>query len=481
MHQHFNRMDNIKMMKRNAMIFDHLCRASSELNSIFSLPALFVLAIKFVTVISTTFAYTYRFIVTNILLENAIWIYSFLCVTESIRILILLSAADMPVKQVRLLHERVTAMSLSGFAKTIAEKITMMILLVQVDEDRVHLSAGGLFKVGAHLIPALHPFVSLCQACGLIPYTMKRNSTSGKFELVVGVRFLSDDLQDVLWTDRNIPITLIILSGVTSSSFLAQLLSSRWIALNYRHLDNAVKAVQEVERLFGEKFLLEHKSSIMTRFVAGFAAVMTTAIVAILSMGPLFVILLPENVNVFSLTAMFMILASVNVMFDSSLLFVHISYYITAYYIQLISFRLKKEDHDEFQQAVHKGTDQIKMMKQNALIFDHLCRASSELNSIFSLPAFFLLSIKFVTVISTAFAYTQSFIYRNAILENAIWIYPFLFLTESVRIFFLLAAADMPVHQVRVLHERVTTMSLSGFSKTMAEKIAVSFFILSAS
>ncbi|XP_045026257.1 uncharacterized protein LOC123470253 [Daphnia magna] len=342
----------------------------------------------------------------------------------------------------------------------------------------------------------LHPFVSLCQACGLIPYTMKRNSTSGKFErftfsvrnvstwwfllvfisqilVVVGVKFLSDDLQDVLWTDRNIPITLIILSGVTSSSFLAQLLSSRWIALNYRHLDNAVKAVQEVERLFGERFLLEHKSSIMTRFVAGFAAVMTTAIVAILSMGPLFVILLPENVNVFSLTAMFMILASVNVMFDSSLLFVHISYYITAYYIQLISFRLKKEDHDEFQQAVHKGTDQIKMMKQNALIFDHLCRASSELNSIFSLPAFFLLSIKFVTVISTAFAYTQSFIYRNAILENAIWIYPFLFLTESVRIFFLLAAADMPVHQVRVLHERVTTMSLSGFSKTMAEKIAM--------
>lgn len=88
--------------------------------------------------------------------------------------------------------------------------------------------------------------------------------------------YLSGDLQDKLSADRNIPITLIILSGISSALFSAQLLPSRWIALHYRHLDNAVKVVQKVENLFGEKFIVEHKSSIMIRFVIGFAVVLMT-------------------------------------------------------------------------------------------------------------------------------------------------------------------------------------------------------------
>ncbi|KAI9565951.1 hypothetical protein GHT06_009749 [Daphnia sinensis] len=342
----------------------------------------------------------------------------------------------------------------------------------------------------------LRPFVRLCQVCGLIPYTMKRNSITGKFEqftfsvrnvstwwfllvfisqisAVVVVRFLSSYLQGALSTEGNIPTTMIFLTGVTSSAFLAQLLSSRWIALNYRHLDNVVKAVQEIERLFGESFLLKHKSSIMIRFIAGFAIAMTMAIGALFVMGPMFSMLLPENTSVFAITALFMILVSVNVMFDSSLLFIHICYYIIAHYIQLISLCFKNEDNGECQQAVREGTNKIKLMRRNALIFDYLCRASSELNSIFSLPAFFLLGLKFVTVISCAFAYTYRFIHKSVILENSNHVHSFLFLMESVRFCCLLAAADMPVHQVRVLHGCISNMSLSGFSKTLTEKIAM--------
>lgn len=145
----------------------------------------------------------------------------------------------------------------------------------------------------------LQPFVSLCQACGMIPFTIERNLTTGKFErftfslkhfatwwfsfilvfqisVVVVVGNLSGDMQDVLMSDRNIPTTLIILTGITSSAFLVQLLSSRWIPLNYRHLRKAVEDLQKVEQLFGDKFIEEHKSSAMIQFFAGFVIVLIT-------------------------------------------------------------------------------------------------------------------------------------------------------------------------------------------------------------
>lgn len=157
----------------------------------------------------------------------------------------------------------------------------------------------------------LQPFVSLCQACGFVPYTIKRNSTTGKFERftfsfknfitwwfllvlvyqifgVSTVGFLSGDLQDMLSTDRTIPTTLILLTGISSSLFLAQLLPSRWIALHHRRLTNAVEAIQRVERLLGEEFITEHASSIPIRFVVGFAAVLMTVKPSFLQISTLF-------------------------------------------------------------------------------------------------------------------------------------------------------------------------------------------------
>ncbi|KAI9565955.1 hypothetical protein GHT06_009753 [Daphnia sinensis] len=349
------------------------------------------------------------------------------------------------------------------------------------------------FFTSMSVFEQLQPFVSLCQACGLFPYRIERNSTTGKFErftfsvkhcstwwfltvlvlqitIVVMMGNLSRDFQEVLSTDKSIPITLFILNGVTSLTFLAQLVSSRWIAFNCRHLGNAVEAVQKVEVLFGEKFVAEHRSSIMTRFFIGFAVIIITSSGMIFAIGPVFALLLPVNTTAFSITALSISLASVTMMFDCSLLFVHICYYITAHYIQLVLLHCDKKDFEEIQGTIPKRRDNIEMAKRSALIFGHLCRASSDLDSIFSLPAFFVLGIKFVTVISTAFAYIYRFLVTNILLESAIWIYSFLFLTESIRLLVLLTAADMPV---RLLRERVTAMSLSGFAKTMAEKITM--------
>ncbi|KAI9565953.1 hypothetical protein GHT06_009751 [Daphnia sinensis] len=341
----------------------------------------------------------------------------------------------------------------------------------------------------------LQPFVSLCQACGLIPYSTKRNSATFKFErftfsignvstwwfllvlalqisIVVVMGQLNGELQDVLSTDRNIPTTMIVLTGVSSTAFLAQLFSSRWIVLKYRRLGNAVEAVQKAECLFGEKFIAEHQSSIKTRFFAGFALVVIMTISGMFVFEPLYAVILPKDIDVFLITAFFTVLASINVMFDCSLLFIHICYYIIAHYIQLISLRCKEEDNDDFHASLRKGMDKIKVMRRIALIFDYLCRASSEINSVFSFPVLFLLGIKFVTVVTSAFICIYRFIHTNSVLlEIGFWVNPFLCCTEIIRIWIFLATAEMPVNQVRLLHERVTVMSLSGFPKIFCEKV----------
>ncbi|XP_057369966.2 putative gustatory receptor 28b [Daphnia carinata] len=143
-----------RQWESNALIFNHLCRASSELNSIFSFPTLFMLASKFISVVSTAYVYVYSFVRPNPVLQDYSMSMPFLFVTDWVRIFIALYAADMPVNQVRLLRERIIALSHSG-TQTLTDKINAMSMLMQTDENRVRLSAVGLFNVGMHLIPAL--------------------------------------------------------------------------------------------------------------------------------------------------------------------------------------------------------------------------------------------------------------------------------------------------------------------------------------
>lgn len=147
----------------------------------------------------------------------------------------------------------------------------------------------------------LGPFISLCQACGMIPYTIKGNSDTNKFEkftfsfkhfntwwfiliLVLQLSLLGAaplfyrELFDELSADRTMPITFTILTGTVSFSYLAQFLTCRWIMLRHRPLRTAVEAVQEVERLFGEKFIAQHQSSLVKRIVVGSTLVVTTVI-----------------------------------------------------------------------------------------------------------------------------------------------------------------------------------------------------------
>lgn len=141
----------------------------------------------------------------------------------------------------------------------------------------------------------LNPFVSLCQACGLIPYTIEYNLITNKLSRYtfsikhrttwwfVGILALqlasifftsysAKKLDHHISTDKSLPVTANnLLSLVNSISSFVQLLLSRWIVMRYRRLQTAIKAVQEVERLLGEEFMAQP-----TRFVIGFILILTT-------------------------------------------------------------------------------------------------------------------------------------------------------------------------------------------------------------
>ncbi len=144
----------------------------------------------------------------------------------------------------------------------------------------------------------LRPFVGLCQACGMIPYTIENNlitkqfsrftfslkhRTTWWFTCILAFQFVSICLvsyytangPENISTDRSLPITVNVLYTVYSCGTFIQLLLSRWTVMRYRRLQVVVEAVQEVEKLFGEEFIAQHKSSLTTRFFIGFILILT--------------------------------------------------------------------------------------------------------------------------------------------------------------------------------------------------------------
>jgi len=145
----------------------------------------------------------------------------------------------------------------------------------------------------------LRPFVGLCQACGMIPYSTEHDAITNKFagfalsfhrlvtwwfclifisQLVcVGVMIqFAASMTHEISTDGDIPMTLTILISVISSlSHLVQFFFSRWVVFRHRKLRNVVEMVQEVERIFQEEFIAQRKGSIRLRFVIGFSLIIS--------------------------------------------------------------------------------------------------------------------------------------------------------------------------------------------------------------
>ena len=82
----------------------------------------------------------------------------------------------------------------------------------------------------------------------------------------------------LLFTDNNIPLTLSLFSVFSLTSTGVQYVVSRYIVLQYRHLQNAVETVQNVERISKRVMisLKTPKNSIKSRIVIGITLILST-------------------------------------------------------------------------------------------------------------------------------------------------------------------------------------------------------------
>lgn len=155
------------------------------------------------------------------------------------------------------------------------------------------------------LLEQLLPLISLCQACGMIPFTVKYDSSTRKFSrfsfsfrhytswwfyilifvLQVSVPFLllkvSKKLKENIAVNQvPVPFTLTMLADLTMFGAFFQLFISRWLVLRYRlRLRNVVTVIQEVEKLLQKmlNYSVGQNYSVTKRFCIGF----TTLIVSV--------------------------------------------------------------------------------------------------------------------------------------------------------------------------------------------------------
>lgn len=163
---------------------------------------------------------------------------------------------------------------------------------------KLYNSQALTYSQAMSLIEELRPFVSFCQATGLIPFTLKRdliktgslvfsfsfkNFTTWWFIIILLLQLtfmtvmgsILPDLMSDYYIGEAIPVTIGLLGVSSIACSLATIISARWIVLRrYRSMKIALNIVQDIEYRHGLDF---HKqSSLMARFTVGAVLVMST-------------------------------------------------------------------------------------------------------------------------------------------------------------------------------------------------------------
>ena len=145
----------------------------------------------------------------------------------------------------------------------------------------------------------LRPFVSFCQACGMIPFHMEQSNSiptrsfTFRFSLkrfttwwfvavaiaqIVTTYIISQLFREMAENDiqiEAIPMTALVLGMFTLFGVLVIMAIPRWIVIRrYRNLNNALKALQDVD--VGITHRHKPKSSITLRFIVGFSLIVST-------------------------------------------------------------------------------------------------------------------------------------------------------------------------------------------------------------
>ncbi len=77
-------------------------------------------------------------------------------------------------------------------------------------------------------------------------------------------------------------------------------------------------------------------------------------------MFPIYQSFLPKDLDIFTATAFFSILTSISNMFECQYLLIHLSYYIIAHYIKLLSLHFDAVEDDELPAALNKRSKPLK-------------------------------------------------------------------------------------------------------------------------
>ncbi len=93
----------MEILGRNCEIFNYLCQACSELNCVFSIPVLFTVILKFISITGHAFDFIYHINYPDDLTTTNNWLMLYMVIMDWSTIYIILSAADMPITKVILL------------------------------------------------------------------------------------------------------------------------------------------------------------------------------------------------------------------------------------------------------------------------------------------------------------------------------------------------------------------------------------------
>ena len=143
------------------------------------------------------------------------------------------------------------------------------------------------------VLEKLSPFISICQFCGMLPFSMEYDPATKEFarfsfsfwhfitwwfvlifflQFVVPLVLISifGNLLQEMSNDSSLPLTLSIMAGVNAVCLITQLVLCRWIVFcYYRQLRNTVEAIQAVERIFKSSSFTGYENSVSKRVAVG--------------------------------------------------------------------------------------------------------------------------------------------------------------------------------------------------------------------
>ncbi|XP_046636099.1 putative gustatory receptor 28b [Daphnia pulicaria] len=150
-------MDTRKQKLKNSQrMFGYLCEALVEMNQAFSFPVLIFLTLRLISsAFSLYVAISGLLNANNLIFRALVPAFAMISIVGLFGILIVFRAADLPIIEMRGLRERIFSILNEEKDLDMDMELKAVAFLQDISEERVRLSAAGLFSVGMNVVPSL--------------------------------------------------------------------------------------------------------------------------------------------------------------------------------------------------------------------------------------------------------------------------------------------------------------------------------------